>query len=474
MSDRPTSGRRLSGWMKALLTLGALVLLLALGVVIIDLVGGTRLQVQLDAVRATGDPLTPEELEARRRTVPDDRNGALILQRLCTPLLALSKDRATGVPFLGDARLAPPGEPLDAAMVEASRVLLTRQTELLDGLEGILACPTGRYPLDLTSDPFNAAVTDRNVALRTAVRLEALGAWLKASEGRLDAAALDTQRIFNLAATLDEGGTLIAALVATSADILAVRSLERTLSFGVLPITTVERMTSSIEARERAQALVWGVWGERAWMCAAFDQMRAGKWTAAAPPALAINVPAPLYGWTRLEQAKVLSLMHRLVEAAKAPAEKLAMVDQVDRELASLSRMYVMTRALVPSLKRVFVLWIARDAELRSARVALAVERFRLRHAEWPESLDVLVPDLLAAVPTDPFDGQPLRYKLTDEKVTIYSVGENQRDDGGDVEPPQRGRAPDLGFRLLRPDLRVVRIRESADTQPSDANSSGQ
>ena len=40
----------------------------------------------------------------------------------------------------------------------------------------------------------------------------------------------------------------------------------------------------------------------------------------------------------------------------------------------------------------------------------LACRCYRLKHGVWPPSLDALVPEHLAAVPTDPFDGKPLRY----------------------------------------------------------------
>jgi hypothetical protein len=67
---------------------------------------------------------------------------------------------------------------------------------------------------------------------------------------------------------------------------------------------------------------------------------------------------------------------------------------------------------------------------------ALAAERYRLRHGQWPESLSDIPPDLLpdawAHGPSvDPFDGQPLRYQISDDGLRLYSVGRNGQDDGG-------------------------------------------
>jgi hypothetical protein len=52
-----------------------------------------------------------------------------------------------------------------------------------------------------------------------------------------------------------------------------------------------------------------------------------------------------------------------------------------------------------------------REAQLRLARVALALERFRIANDKLPESLEELVPQTLEAVPVDPFDGRAMQYE---------------------------------------------------------------
>ncbi len=68
----------------------------------------------------------------------------------------------------------------------------------------------------------------------------------------------------------------------------------------------------------------------------------------------------------------------------------------------------------------------------RTSITALATERYRRAHdGDAPGSLDALVPDYLAAVPQDPFSGQPLRYRRTADSYIVYSVDVNRIDDGG-------------------------------------------
>jgi hypothetical protein len=90
------------------------------------------------------------------------------------------------------------------------------------------------------------------------------------------------------------------------------------------------------------------------------------------------------------------------------------------------------------------------------AATSLAIERYRLRHAgEVPLGLEELVPQFLAEVPRDPFDGQPLRYKRMVAGYRVYSVGWNEEDEGGDAASPPpsfRGRKAekDIAFGVER------------------------
>jgi hypothetical protein len=64
---------------------------------------------------------------------------------------------------------------------------------------------------------------------------------------------------------------------------------------------------------------------------------------------------------------------------------------------------------------------------------AIALRRYQLKHGNYPADLNSLVPEFVFAVPIDPVDGNPLRYRQkADGTFLLYSVGENGKDDGGD------------------------------------------
>jgi hypothetical protein len=68
------------------------------------------------------------------------------------------------------------------------------------------------------------------------------------------------------------------------------------------------------------------------------------------------------------------------------------------------------------------------------ALVACALERCRLALGHYPEQLNDLVPRFAAALPHDIINGQPLKYRrLENGRFILYSVGWNEKDDGGVV-----------------------------------------
>jgi hypothetical protein len=68
------------------------------------------------------------------------------------------------------------------------------------------------------------------------------------------------------------------------------------------------------------------------------------------------------------------------------------------------------------------------------ARVACGLERYKLQYSRYPESLDALVPKFIEAIPTDIIGGGPLKYRAKDGGAgfVLYSVGWNEKDDGGE------------------------------------------
>ena len=75
------------------------------------------------------------------------------------------------------------------------------------------------------------------------------------------------------------------------------------------------------------------------------------------------------------------------------------------------------------------------------ARVACSLERYRLANGQLPDTLEVLAPKFVAKLPHDVINGQPLKYRRTDDgQFVLYSVGLNETDDGGTVGLNKEGK----------------------------------
>jgi len=102
----------------------------------------------------------------------------------------------------------------------------------------------------------------------------------------------------------------------------------------------------------------------------------------------------------------------------------------------------VAERLFLPALGAAVTRFASGQESVDLARVAIALERYRLAHGEYPESLDALAPRFMKQIPHDIINGQPLHYRRTsDSQFVIYSVGWNETDDGGVVGLNDSGRA---------------------------------
>jgi hypothetical protein len=92
----------------------------------------------------------------------------------------------------------------------------------------------------------------------------------------------------------------------------------------------------------------------------------------------------------------------------------------------------ILTSISVPPILHATLAYTRGQVWLDEARIACALERYRLAHGGYPDSLDALVPDCIEAVPHDVINGESYRYRVrTDGTFLLYSVGWNQKDDGG-------------------------------------------
>ncbi len=104
----------------------------------------------------------------------------------------------------------------------------------------------------------------------------------------------------------------------------------------------------------------------------------------------------------------------------------------LERERGALNKITnAMLEVLIPALDRVPARVRNFRQETIALRLALASYMHRDRHGAFPETIDAIDEDLMTFNPIDAFTGEPLKYTIRDGLPLIYSVGDNQTDDGG-------------------------------------------
>jgi hypothetical protein len=231
----------------------------------------------------------------------------------------------------------------------------------------------------------------------------------------------------------------------------ACQQLERALAHGRASEAILAALGRSLDAEEAEPLLVWGIRGERALVDRLLTSVESGAFTPKQVRKTSFfSTVLYLFRHSTTARAAHLRFCNRAEEIARRPEiEQLALFRQLDRSAGVLPPDL---HAMVPAMLRLAATFHGSRARLRCAAVAMAAERYRLARGAWPTGLEALVPEFLAKVPADPFHGAPVRYRRLEDHIVIYSVGENGRDEGGEVEstvPPDPGR--DVGFRLRDP-----------------------
>lgn len=108
---------------------------------------------------------------------------------------------------------------------------------------------------------------------------------------------------------------------------------------------------------------------------------------------------------------------------------------------------YLVSALVIPNIRRAVEISVRTETQRRLTITAIALERYKLNVRAYPPNLGALVPDFLSAPTIDLMSAHPLCYRLNpDGSYTLYSVGEDGRDDGGDATAPGVTNRFDLWF----------------------------
>jgi hypothetical protein len=170
-----------------------------------------------------------------------------------------------------------------------------------------------------------------------------------------------------------------------------------------------------------------------------------------APPKARVDELMKSLNW-EAERAAMNRAFAAMFTAAARPYHEILPTKWEQEEVAKLRTQNArITLFLFPAVGAVCEAAARGRAHMAGTQCLIAVRRYVLVHGAPPPDLDTACREAgLAAVPVDPFSGQPMRYKVIDSNPVVYSVGRDQKDDGGLIDWQNGTQAGDFIFRLRR------------------------
>jgi hypothetical protein len=90
---------------------------------------------------------------------------------------------------------------------------------------------------------------------------------------------------------------------------------------------------------------------------------------------------------------------------------------------------YLFVNLLLPAYDAVLNRYATAQGERDGLLIGLALELYHREHGKWPTTLAELSPRWLPELPADRITGEPLKYKVFDDRPVVYSVGIDGDDD---------------------------------------------
>ena len=438
-----------------------------------DYVELRRLIREIEAIRSKGEPVTAQEAGRGYQKLTGEQERS---SRYYAAAAALAAETFPGYHTLNiDLHASLEGIPAG----QPSRDETTRQLRaVVEGARDALALLDIATPLDFKVFPPGTSYSYRMSGVANLSRLNwARTAYLSLS-GDCDGAADSVIAAAKLRRVLKESGYLLGS-----------GSLDVPVVLGLCPpsVPALERLGATLQSYENADLALQEALVRRAEFLEDVWHQYYGT-----DPAAPRHYLLPMRSlteslvrpWFSHELVGLLRRWSALVGAARKPWPEKGRATAIVLRNQPRSTLRQPLPAFLPftSLRS---LWFALPlsmragdplAEDRASRAAIAVERFRRDHAmALPATLEALVPTYLTAIPLDPFTGEPLRYKRDEDGYTIYSVGADEKDDGGDLTSGLR-EALEKGFgrkELRGRDEGVRVLTRTGSSVPSITSPSG-
>jgi hypothetical protein len=403
-----------------------LLIVVAVGLLVravLNFTEGRKLAGAIAELKAKGVPLSAKDLAA---PCPDADNAAR-LWKAAVNLLALENDEKG---LLGRAFMdLVASKPLGPADQSAIAGIIARNREALDLLYAMAEMPCFLYRDPGASLP--ELMGPEAVKMIMATRLMGFDALLKAESGDVPSAIDKIRAGLGSVSKVAQEGTLITYLISVAETRMLLSFLEAVCRGNEIDGEILLRLVADIEPSPWRERLARSISGDRIFslesglntIARVMDDEKPSNrllyWLLR--PVLKDEVRWQLEKLTRWEQM------------ARDPYFKQRELLKMDLAFSADGPWYFKLTGFRDggAYGSIFLKGAQLEAKFLASRTGMACRLYKSRNGSYPENLEALVPAILKEVPIDPFTGKPLVYRREGTGFIVYSLGSNQKDDGG-------------------------------------------
>lgn len=333
--------------------------------------------------------------------------------------------------------------------IEAIRLLLATSSDVMSQIEVGLDRPKSQFPIRYEDG--TGALLPHLTYYKHFAQLFAARAFVHFHDGDAGAALSDIQTSLKLADTLEMESTLISGLVRNAVIEITLYPVWQGLNDRVWNDSQLAILQEQLERIDVLITYEQGMRSELIFGIEVCDQLEGNRKLlvdASTSPDLELYLWAKLAprGWIRKNKAVMAELHDNYSLAAISSKERtfdVELMKQFDpavvENVLKGVRMTIV-RLMMPALGKAVERFAETHTAVELAAVAVALERYRLKHDSFPGELSALVPEFVQSLPFDIIDGNPLRYRKTDDAFVLYSIGINQIDEGGTLGEDEKER----------------------------------
>lgn len=389
-----------------------------------------RLQAKIAAIRAAGAPASIADLAPK--PIPADENAAAYLEKIAPRLDEFGKDhgRFFNTP-IGKAYVESEnrGEPPSVEQIAAIRAIVEKYPDVEAGLATAADCDQYASLADFTLNHqtfLQELFEERVWRARTAARFSAWQTKLLIADGEPQQAAEFGLKSLRLARLHDGEPLLINYLVGVALRAMAAQDLYEAMNAGPVSPQLHAAIDEELARHDDPQRFAEVLKTERAYSLALTASIGLDSSADHVNP-----IWLSMVGWPmkRFYLGALDSYDPRIATAPKSWEDVCRELGPPNMDPPSTGK-GVLADLLLPSLKSAYVAQFRNLATLRAIRIFNALAAYRDKHGHEASGLSDL--SLPKEATIDPFSGEPLKLKHTDDGWIIYSVMQNGVDDGGD------------------------------------------